>query len=118
MSTSGDLRREFLEAKIAKLVFELGDAALVGKARRTAGPCRVRCRVNVEVQRVTFGPIARPCLEARTIGHGHGDEMVVRMNVFFHDKGPEKAECRLEGGRLKQENQKGKACFAGIFDIL
>src|SRR5580704_17995159 len=59
-------------------------ATAVDQVLLTAGPGRMRLRVDVEMQRVARLAPGRPGRELGAVGHDHFDEVVVGMSVRFH----------------------------------
>ena len=69
----------------AELRVELRHAAsAVEQSARTTGPCRMGVRIDVQVQGRAFLAVGRAGAIGGTIGHHHGDEVVVGMDVLLH----------------------------------
>src|SRR5580692_5853728 len=70
-------------------------AAAVEQVLLTAGPGRVRLRVDVEVQRIARLAPGGPGGEFGAVGHDHFDGVVVGMGVGFHGVGTASGLCLL-----------------------
>jgi len=82
------LRILFLD-KAGELVVEARNAtATVQHVLVAAGPGRVGQRIDVQVQDRAFLLVGRARLIGRTIGHLHGDEVVVGVGVRLHGLRP------------------------------
>src|SRR4051812_9541076 len=63
-------------------------AAAVEQLLRSAGPGRMRLRVDIEVQRVTFLAPGRTRFEFGSIGHHDLDRVVIGVDIALHDVFP------------------------------
>lgn len=74
------------ESKAAETLVEAIDpAARIDQIAAAAGPCRVRFRVDIEIERVALGAPGRAGLEFRAVGHLDGDEVIIGMGIGFHE---------------------------------
>lgn len=83
------------EAEAGKTLVELGDLSPGIQQLLNAGPRRMRLRINVKAQSVTWLAHSAPRLERGPVGHYHVDFVVVGMDIFLHGSDPGKSEALL-----------------------
>src|SRR5262249_11008874 len=77
----------FLEPDTREFLLESREPpAAVDQLLLTAGPSRMRLRVDVEVQRVALLAPRAAGGELGAVGHHHLDGVIVRMQVGFHGR--------------------------------
>jgi len=72
-------------------------AATVDELLLTAGPCRMRFRVNVEMQNITLFAPGGAGGEFAAVSHHHFDGVVARMDILFHRQFPGASDARIGG---------------------
>src|SRR3954453_15739723 len=79
----------------------------IDQALLTAGPCRMRFRIDVEAQRVTRFSIGRSRLIRGPVGHDDRNLMIVGVNAVFHLTNPQKAPSYSEApGAMQRAGQR------------
>src|SRR5262245_4548001 len=83
--TDKRVRALLLEPDAGKLLLEPREPpAAIHQLLLTAGPSRMRLRVNIEVHGVAFLAPGAAGGEFGAVGHHHLDGVIVRMQVGFH----------------------------------
>src|SRR5260370_13010020 len=85
----GTCPRSALDAEPAEALVDASELpALVIEALLSAGPGRMRLRIDLEPQRVACLAVGRAGLVARPVGHDDGDIVIIRMDIGFHGLAP------------------------------